>query len=64
VPYDNPQQQVIDPMAAGRRCEKEFDVLVENGQRLLKASKLGALLPALPRRWPVVEDDGTGTSEL
>jgi hypothetical protein len=55
---------VIDPIPATRKCENEFGVLVENAQRLLEASRLGALLPRLPCRWRVVEDRGAGAVEL
>ena len=56
--------EVVDRTPLERRCEHEYEVLVENARRLLEASKLGGLLPDLPRRWSVVEDDGTGTREL
>lgn len=56
--------EVVDPMPAARRCENEFEVLVENAQRMLESSTLGKVLPDLPREWLVVEDNGTGTVEL
>jgi hypothetical protein len=56
--------EVIDTMPSARRCEHEFEVLVENGRRMLETSRLKAVLPDLPRRWSVVADYGTGTSEL
>jgi hypothetical protein len=56
--------EVVDPTPSSRRCEREFEVLVENAQRMLEASKLREHLPDLPREWLVVEDYGTGTAEL
>jgi hypothetical protein len=56
--------EVVDPMPSARRCENEFDVLIENAQRMLESSRLGERLPDLPRRWLVVEDRGTATVEL
>lgn len=56
--------EVVDPMPSSRRCVHEYEVLVENAQRALDASRLRKLLPDLPRRWSVVEDCGTGTEEL
>ena len=56
--------EVIDRTPASRRCEHEFGVLVENAQRMLEASRLGTVLPNLPLRWSVVDDHGTGTTEL
>ncbi|MCC7461718.1 MAG: hypothetical protein IT480_04560 [Gammaproteobacteria bacterium] len=54
--------EVIDPAPASHRCENEFEVLVENAQRMLDSSRLR--LPDIPRRWLVVADCGTGTVEL
>ena len=56
--------EVIDPMPSAHRCANEYEVLVENAQLALDASKLGARLPDRPRKWLVVEDYGTGTMEL
>ena len=56
--------EVVDPTPAARRCANEYEVLVENAQRALEASKLGALLPGIRRRWLVVGDSGAGTTEL
>jgi hypothetical protein len=56
--------EVIDPAPSARRCANEYEVLVENARLALEASKLRDLLPRLPQRWLVVEDDNTGTSEL
>jgi hypothetical protein len=56
--------EVVDPMPSARRCEVEYEVLVENAQRALEASKLRRLLPDLPRRWSVVEVHASGTTEL
>jgi len=56
--------EVIDPAPASRRCENEYEVLVENAQRLLDSSRLGKRLPDFPRKWLVVESYGTGAVEL
>ncbi len=56
--------EVVDPTPSARRCANEYEVLVENAQRALDASKLGTLLPHLRRRWLVVGDTGAGTTEL
>jgi len=56
--------EVIDPTPFAHRCANEYEVLVENARLALKASKLGARLPNRPRKWLVVEDYGTGTTEL
>lgn len=47
--------EVLDPTPASHRCASEYDVLVENAQRALAASRLRDLLPDLPRRWSVVQ---------
>jgi hypothetical protein len=52
--------EVVDPTPGAHRCEEEYKVLVENAARALERSKLGALLPARPLRWVVVEDCGSG----
>ena len=56
--------EVVDPMPSSHRCAVEYEVMVENARRALEASKLRDLLPPLSRRWLVVEDWGSGTSEL
>ena len=56
--------EVVDPAPSARRCANEYEVLVENAQRALEASKLNALLPRLRRSWLVVGDSGAGTTEL
>ena len=56
--------EVVDPMPSSHRCAVEYEVLVENARRALEASKLQDLLPSLPRRWLVVEDCGSGATEL
>lgn len=56
--------EVVETAPSARLCEHEFEVLVENAQRVLDASRLGKRLPDMPRKWLVVEDDGTGTVEL
>lgn len=56
--------EVVDPAPTSRRCENEYEVLVENAQRMLDSSRLGKRLPDIPRKWLVVEDYGTGTVEL
>jgi hypothetical protein len=56
--------EVVDPTPSARRCENEYEVLVENAQRALEASKLAAFLPHLPRTWLVVGDAGAGLMEL
>jgi len=56
--------EVVDPMPSARRCEVEYEVLVENAQRALEASRLRQLLPDLPRRWSVVEVHASGTTEV
>jgi hypothetical protein len=48
--------EVVDPSPGARRCENEYEVLMENAQRLLERSKLGTLLPPLPRRWRMRRD--------
>jgi hypothetical protein len=58
------QCEVVDPTPSARRCANEYEVLVENAQRALEASKLGALLPRVRRSWLVVGDTGAGTTEL
>jgi len=56
--------EVIDPSPSEHRCVQEYEVLVENAQRALDVSPLSALLPRFPRKWIVVADYGTGTTEL
>ena len=56
--------EVVDPAPSSRRCENEFEVLVENAQRMLDSSRLRERLPNIPRKWLVVEDYGTGALEL
>lgn len=56
--------EVVDPSPSNHRCDMEFEVLVENARRALEGSRLGRSLPDLPRRWLVVEDNGTRTVEL
>ncbi len=56
--------EVVDPEPSSRRCEHEFEVLVENAQRLLAASKLSKLLPDVPHKWVVVNDDGHAATAL
>jgi len=56
--------EVVDPAPTSRRCENEYEVLVENAQRMLDSSRLRKRLPDIPRKWLVVEDHGTGTVEL
>lgn len=55
--------EVIDSASAVHRCDHEYEVMVENARRALDASPLFPMLPAMPRRWVVVEDYGTGTVE-
>lgn len=56
--------EVVDPAPGSRRCENEFEVLLENARRMLDSSRLWKRLPDTPRKWLVVEDHGTGTVEL
>jgi len=56
--------EVLDPSPEARRCANEYEVLVENAQRVLEASRLRDLLPGVPRKWRVMADHGTGTEEL
>jgi len=56
--------EVVDPAPSARRCENEYEVLVENAQRALETSNLGALLPRLRRSWVVIGDTGAGDTEL
>ena len=56
--------EVVDPMPSARRCEQEFEVLVENARRVLDASTFRDLMPRIPLQWLVVEDHGTGIEEL
>jgi hypothetical protein len=56
--------EVIDPMPTAHRCAEEFKVLVENAELGLARSKLARLLPRKRLEWLVVEDYGTGTTEL
>ena len=56
--------EVVDPMPSARRCAVEYEVLVENAQRTLEASKLRRVLPDVPRRWSVVEVHASGTNEV
>lgn len=53
--------EVVDPTPSAHRCAREFDVLLENAQRRLAASKLGQLLPDVPRRWRVAEESAAGS---
>jgi hypothetical protein len=55
--------EVLDHVSAAHRCEEEYKVMVENAARALDRSKLGALLPARPLRWVVVEVCGSGVVE-
>lgn len=55
---------ITEPIRGASRCEEEYKVLVENAARALRASPLGARLPARPLRWAIVDDDGTGVVEL
>jgi hypothetical protein len=50
--------EVIDPAPGARRCAVEYEVLVENAQRALEASRIAECLPALPRKWTVIEVHG------
>jgi hypothetical protein len=56
--------EVVDPAPSAHRCAQEFEVLVENAQRMLATSRLGQRLPDVPRRWCVVEDAGAGATRL
>lgn len=56
--------QVLDPISSAHRCANEYEVLVENARRLLDASRLRKVLPRLPKKWSVVEGDGTHGVEL
>lgn len=56
--------EVVDPDPSARRCANEYEVLVENAQRALGASKLAALLPDLRRTWVVVGETGSDQREL
>jgi len=55
--------EIVEPPGSIHRCAEEYAVLVENARRTLAASRLQALLPALPMTWVVVENDGAGTVE-
>jgi hypothetical protein len=55
---------VVDPAPAERRCENEYEVLVENTRRALEGSKLAALLPGFRRRWLVVAGTSAGKTEV
>jgi hypothetical protein len=61
---DSIECSITEPVRGASRCEEEYKVLVENAARALRASPLGARLPARPLRWAVVDDDGTGVIEL
>ena len=56
--------EVVDPAPSAHRCAQEFEVLVENAQRMLAASRLAQRLPDVPRRWRVVEGAGAGATRL
>jgi hypothetical protein len=56
--------EVMDPTPSAHSCEHEYEVLVENAKRALDASALGQRLPAVPRQWLVVADDGSGPAVL
>jgi hypothetical protein len=56
--------EVVDPAPSAHRCMHEYEVLVENARRALAGSRLIDLLPHLPQRWLVVEDDGTGGRQV
>jgi hypothetical protein len=56
--------EVVDPAPSARRCANEYEVLVENAQRALESSKLGALLAHLRHTWLVIGDTGAGPTEL
>jgi len=56
--------EVIDSEPASHRCVNEYEVMVENAQKTLESESIRKCLPAIPRSWRVVEDDGTGLVEL
>jgi hypothetical protein len=56
--------EVVDRNPSARRCENEYEVMVENARLALERSRLHDLLPPVPQKWLVVEDAGTGTTEL
>ncbi len=55
---------IPEPVHGASRCAEEYKVLVENAARALRASRLGARLPARPLRWSVVDEAGAGVIEL
>lgn len=55
---------VIDATPATHRCEHEYEVLMENAQRMLAASRLRHQLPDLPCRWRIVARNSNGIEEL
>ncbi len=42
---------LVDTEGATHRCEREYEVLVENARRMLESSRFGSMLPEQPRRW-------------
>ena len=56
--------EVVDPMPQTHQCANEYAVMVENVRRRFESSKLSMLLPDLPRKWLVVEDQGSGITEV
>jgi len=55
---------VIDSTPSAHRCEHEYEVLMENAQRMLQASRLRRLLPDLPCLWRIVAINGDDIEEL
>jgi hypothetical protein len=58
------QCDVIDPAPSAHRCEHEYEVLMENAQRMLEASRFRRWLPALPCRWRIVAVNGDAIEEV
>ena len=56
--------EVLDPAPDSRRCENEYEVLIENAQRMVQASRLRRHLPGLPHRWLIVDNRGPDTLAL
>jgi uncharacterized protein YndB with AHSA1/START domain len=56
--------EVLDPSPGAHRCANEYEVLLENAQRALQASKLRQYLPGMPWEWTVVKESVSGTERV
>lgn len=56
--------EVIDPFVDGPKLEQRYHALVQSAQQLLSASPLNAYTRTKHLEWLVVQDYGTGTTQL